>query len=330
MKSRRRLILGGLCAALATAAEPLLAAAPFHGLRVTLLGTAGGPPPHVDQSQPANLLQIGGKSYVIDAGENVGQQVMRAGIPPNKVDVLFITHLHWDHTLGLGYLMATGWMMGRVAPLPIWGPPGLADYVGRENEALKVSEDIFRPQIPNRPELDALYPVHEVDLTQPTEIYHDENVRVTAAPTTHYVLEKGDLHSYGADKAYAYRFDTADGSVTFTGDTGPSTEVIKLAHGSDVLVSEVCDIDSIQQALVATVGRGQKLDALMAHMHDEHLSPEDVGRMATAAGVKRVVLTHFVAGPGANPDGIAAKVRAYFKGDVIAGKDLETIDLPAR
>jgi ribonuclease BN (tRNA processing enzyme) len=310
----------------ATSAQQTPAPSPARA-RVILLGTAGGPPPHADRSQPASLFEVDGKAYLIDAGENAAQQSLRAGVPPNKLDVVFITHLHWDHTLGLGYLMASGWMMGRTAPLPIWGPPGLADYVQREGAALKLGEDIFRPQMLSRPDLQSLYPVHEADVTNATEIYHDDAVRVSATVTTHFDPAHPASHSYGSDKAYAYRFDTAKGSVTFTGDTGPSDAVTALAKGSDVLVSEIVDVDSIRAALVAAGDNGARLDGIMAHMLHEHLGPEAVGRMAAAAGVKTLVLTHFVMGPGAEADSLVAKIRPFFAGKIVVGHDLTSVDV---
>jgi len=311
----------------ATLAQQLPAVPAASGLRLTLLGTAGGPPPHIDRSQPASLLQVDGKSYLIDAGENVGQQTLRAGVPPSRIDATFITHLHWDHVLGLGYLMATGWMMGRTVPMSVIGPPGLSTYVKSETAALGVGEDIFRPQMPSRQALAGLYPVQEVNLAGPAEIFHDEKVRVTAVPGSHFGTVRGAPHAYGVDKAYAYRFDTAFGSVTFTGDTGPSDAVTALAHGSDILVSEICDVDSMRKALVAAEGPGARLDALIAHMQEEHLSPEAVGRMASAAGARKLVLSHFVMGRGVDPQSLVAKVRLFYAGEIIAGQDLTTIDI---
>lgn len=298
------------------------------GLTITLLGTAGGPPPHAGRSQPANLLQVDGRSYLIDAGENVGQQLLRAGMPSARLDAAFISHLHWDHVLGLGYLMATGWMTNRNATLPIWGPPGLAEYVTREEAAVGVGEDIFRAQSPDRPPLQSLYAAHEADLSAPTEIYKDDKVRVTAVPNSHFAVVHGAPHSYGADKSYSYRFDTAYGSVVFTGDTGPSDAVAKLATGADILVTEICDVDSIRKALEQTSGPGAKIDALMMHMQQQHLNPEEVGKLATKAGVKKIVLTHYVIGRDFDPKDFVEKVRAYYpQGEIVVGQDLLKIGI---
>lgn len=313
--------------ALAGEAAPSAKSAPLaaarSGLSITLLGTAGGPPPHLDRAQPANLLQVDGKAYLIDGGQGVAQQLARAGAPSNKIVSAFVTHLHWDHTLGLGYLMAVGWMTNRTAPLPLYGPPGLAEYVDRETAALMQGEAIFRAQSRDRPALRDLYPAKDVDLSGPKEIYADDKVRVTATPNTHFDAVHGEPHSYGVDKSYAYRFDTAYGSVVFTGDTGPSEAVTKLADGADILVTEICDFDSIRTALEQSQGPGGNIDALLTHMARQHLSAEEVGKMAAKAQVKKVVLTHYVMGQGFDPRKFADQVRLFYpRGEIVVGQDL--------
>ena len=327
---RRKFMVALAALGLTMATAPSSLAAPSEPSTgeavITLLGTAGGPPPHVDRSQPATLFEVDGHSYLIDAGENVGQQLVRANMPVAKVGTAFITHLHWDHTLGLGYLMATGWMRGRNTPMPIYGPPGLAKYVGLETKALDLGEAIFRPQTPYRPELATLYPVHVVSLAGPAEIYRDDAVTVTAVPNTHFSVVHAKPHSYGPDLSYSYRFDTRHGSVVFTGDTGPSVAVTQLAKGADILVSEICDLDSIRAAL-EKVQSPDRIQGLMRHMAEQHLSPEEVGKMAAAAGVKKLVLTHFVIGENFNPEDFVAKIRPYYKGEIIVGQDLASIKL---
>ncbi len=295
--------------------------------RIVLLGTAGGPPAHVDRSQPATVLEVDGHRYLIDAGENAGQQLVRAGVPVRDVAATFLTHLHWDHVLGLDYLMATGWMTGRNAPMPIWGPPGTARLIASETAALAEGEDIFRPQSPERPPLASLYPAHEATVGDtPRETYRDETVRVTAAANTHFAVVHAAAHDYGTDFSYSYRFDSKAGSVVFTGDTGPSPAVASLAKGADVLVTEVCDLASIRAALTKTQGP-DKLDLLVRHMAEQHLSPEEVGKLAATAGVRKVVLTHFVAGPGFDPQSMLPAIRASFKGEIVIGSDLAVIPL---
>jgi ribonuclease BN (tRNA processing enzyme) len=331
----RYFLLAG-CSALLAATPALRAqeraapAAPVPaGSRLVLLGTAGGPPAHGARSQPANLLQIEGRSYLIDAGENAGQQLTRAGVLTSRVDAAFITHLHWDHVLGLDYVMATGWMLGRTTPLELYGPPGLAKYVDRQIAAVEVGEDVFRPQSPNRPPLRSLYQVREKTVDAATEVYKDAAVRVTAVANSHFAVLHGADHDYGPDRSYAYRFDTKAGAIVFTGDTGPSPAVTRLAKGADVLVTEICDVDSIRDTMLK-LQPGAKIDALLTHMRQQHLSPEDVGRMATEAGVSTLVLTHYVMGQGFDPENFVGKIRPFYTGKIVVGKDQLVVDVPAR
>ncbi|MBB3954370.1 MBL fold metallo-hydrolase [Novosphingobium sediminicola] len=296
--------------------------------RIVLLGTAGGPPPHLARSQPATLLEVGGKRYLIDAGENAGQQLLRAGVQPSKVDLTLLTHLHWDHTLGLDYLMATGWMLGRSAPMPIWGPPGTRKLVERTASAIGVGEDIFRAQAAARPPLASLYPPREWDVTAPQVLSDADGIKISAVANSHFAEIRSAPHDYGVDKAYAYRFDTPAGSVVFTGDTGPSSALAELAKGADVLVSEIVDLESIRAGLVANGTSGAALDILMQHMAYQHLTPEALGAMASAAGVKKLVLTHFVMGKGGEGESLLAPLRRAFpKGEIILGRDLLEIPL---
>jgi ribonuclease BN (tRNA processing enzyme) len=158
---------------------------------------------------------------------------------------------------------------------------------------------------------------------------------VTAAQNSHFYFASrgpsGDL-----DKSYAYRFDTPSGSVVFTGDTGPSESVAKLAEGADVLVSEVCLCSKGSAAPKADIDRSTVLppDGLDAqedfHMAHEHLTPEDVGTLAARAHVKTVILTHYVPGDDDETDATAftSGVRKTFSGPVIAARDLFEFDLP--
>ena len=292
---------------------------PAQGMAVVTLGTAGGPPPHEGRSQPATLLEVDGHQYLIDAGEGVRYQMRQIGIVRPALDAVFITHLHWDHVLGLDYLMASDWMQGRTVPLPILGPPGAVYWLSRVTASVEVGADIFASQADPRPPIASLFPVQTVASCDPAQVFADDTVTVTAVCNTHFAEVRSADHSYGEDRGLSYRFDTAHGSITFTGDTGPSEALAELAKGSDVLVSEIVDIDSIAAALRAY---GQDNPTLLQHMAHQHLTPEEVGRLATAAGVKTVILTHFVMGSRFNPDDFAAKVKAYFDGEVIVGHDL--------
>lgn len=292
-------------------------------LEIVLLGTAAGPTPRANRSQPSSLLRVDGTTYLIDAGDNVSQQLSRAGGMVTTVEAVFITHMHFDHTLGLGSLMAFGWQNGRARPLPIWGPPGIAEFVAREGSALAISADIFRPQLPPRGQFADLYPVHVIEADAPVEVFRDDKVRVTATRNTHYDSVHREPASYGPDGSYSYRFDTTHGSVVFTGDTGPSENLQKLAERADVLVSEIVDLDSLTVALRRKFGADADIESTIDHMRHDHLTAAEVGRLAQAAHVKKIVLTHFSMGPDFDPAAFVTQIREYYPvGEIVVGSDL--------
>jgi len=158
-------------------------------------------------------------------------------------------------------------------------------------------------------------------------IYQDANIKVTAVENTHFRFEPG-TPPYGKYKSFSYRFDTLDRSFLFTGDTGWSDAVIDLAKGADVLVTEVTSTDDVI-GLMKRNGAWQaktesEQEGWLRHMHEEHVTPEEVGRFAAQAGVKTVVMTHLSPSPDPNDDfaryAIAAK--KHFSGSVLIAKDL--------
>ena len=90
-------------------------------LRATLLGT-GSPPPNPRRRGPATLLALDDERFLVDAGSGVGVQLVQAGLRPFDWPRLFITHHHSDHTIDLGHLLITRWIVGQNAPFEIWGP----------------------------------------------------------------------------------------------------------------------------------------------------------------------------------------------------------------
>jgi len=150
----------------------------------------------------------------------------------------------------------------------------------------------------------------------PFEVYHDDQVRVTAILVDHHQVFP----------AFAYRFDTDDGSVVFSGDTGADTNgnLEKLADGADVLVHEVIDESWVEQKFGETEP-GTQMDALKTHLLTSHTSIADVGRVATNCTVNTLVLNHIV--PGNTPVAHLQMAKGNFTGKLIIGEDLMQIGI---
>lgn len=294
--------------------------------RLILLGTGGGPIARVSRSQPANLLEAGGKTYLIDIGAGTPRQVVRAGVELKAIDAVFITHLHFDHTAGTMGFLALDWMARRQAPVIFYGPPGTRNLVSDTLKALASGEAIFRPELPDLRPMDSIFSGRDLDVTTASEVYRDKVVTVRAVENSHYSTMHLAKTGHGIDRSYSYRFDLPDRSIVFTGDTGPSRAVEELARGADLLVSEVIDLDALKASLrkrQAATGIDQQ--PLIDHMALEHLTPGNVGKLAAAAGVKMVVLSHIATPPGMeaiNVEAILAGVRRHYSGPVRMGEDL--------
>lgn len=344
MIQRRPFAAAAICALLAAASTlPNLAAAAvggpaatarpaIHSTRIVLLGTAGGPVARKFRSQPATLLIVDGRPYLIDAGEGVVRQLAWAGVTPAQIAAIFFTHHHLDHDAGLEPLMGFIWSERNLerhaakspaAPVQIYGPAATKFLVRTSLDFLSVSERTFNSHgvimpLPAR----TMFAAH--DITHDGLVYQDDLIRVTAAENTHYHNLPGTAAYLAGDKSFSYRFDTPARSVVFTGDTGPCAAVTRLAQGADVLVSEVISEKFVEQLTRAIPGQAKKREALAFHMLNEHLIPEEIGKMAEKAHVGAVILTHIVPGLDSETDATAytAGVRKYYSGPVIAGRDL--------
>jgi len=296
------------------------------GTHLVLLGTGGGPVIRANRNQQANLLVVDCTPYLIDAGDGVARQLKKAGFFSYDVQRVFLTHLHFDHTAGIAPLFAFNWVSGRRQPVEIFGPPGTEKVVADGISYFSVSEAIFSPQLPPHPSMRDMVKAHDFQLTGPSVIYQDHNIKVTAVANSHYGELAPERKSYGYDQSFSYRFETPDRVIVFTGDTGPSDATTELARGADILVSEIIDIPAIIAFLERQTNKPQaEILPIVDHMRKEHLAPEEVGKMARAAAVRMVVLSHIV--PGADdedsPQSYISGVAEEFDGPVILGRDLD-------
>jgi ribonuclease BN (tRNA processing enzyme) len=293
----------------AVAAAPLgrlaLRAAPPS--RLILLGTAGGPTPKPNRAAPAQAIVVGDATYVVDCGNGVARQMALAGLRLGSMRCVFLTHHHSDHNADYGTLLLLAWASDLTTRVDTFGPPPLVEMT---RQVLALHDTDIRTRIADegRPPLAPLIAPHEV--TEGGLVFEDDRVRVTAALVEHPPLAP----------AFAYRFDCADRSIVISGDTRPSPALVALARGADVLVHEVMHLPSIE-ALIASEPNAT---TLREHLLASHTTTEQVGRLATEAGVRTLVLSHFV--PGGHPfleDRVwHDAVRPHFAGELVVGRDL--------
>lgn len=157
--------------------------------------------------------------------------------------------------------------------------------------------------------------VHVHEIREPGLVFQDERVKVTSAVVHHPPIAP----------AFAFRFDGPDRSIVFSGDTSMSDAVIALAKNADVLVHEVEDMAMVEKLIRSMPGRNVELG--LKHHYETHTSSEDVGKIAAAANVKKLVLSHLspFADDPALPGRLLQAARAHFSGEIVVGNDLTEI-----
>jgi ribonuclease BN (tRNA processing enzyme) len=312
---------------LALAAVALLAACPAQAEQATrwiTLGTQGGPIPLKTRSQPANLLITSDGDYLIDAGDGVSEQLAKANVSLGQIKAVVLSHLHFDHTAGLFGLISLRWQTSITSPLMIYGPPGTRQLVDGILSSMgpAVEAGYAYPGEIHRPFQPGIAVVEIGDGAS----FDLGSTHVTAVKNTHYTFPPGSADDTRF-QSLSFRFATPGRVIAYTGDTGVSPAVEKLAKGADLLVSEMIDYDGV----VAEIRRESPnmppaaLAGIERHLRDHHLKPKQVGELARTAGVKEVVITH-LSGPELNGSREVDYVRGIgesFSGPAVIARDLD-------
>ncbi|HTS38198.1 MAG TPA: MBL fold metallo-hydrolase [Candidatus Solibacter sp.] len=272
---------------------------------VTLLGT-GTPRPTIKRFGPSILVQAGGENLLFDCGR--GATIRLAQLKVDRIDGLFLTHLHSDHTVGIPDLWLTGWVMGRKTPLRIWGPEGTRSMMEHLEQA-------YAFDIHMRRDVDEMRPAAGIEVQaqdiQPGVVYENGGVKVTA-----FLVDHGPVKP-----AFGYRIDLHGHSVTLSGDTRYSENLIKCAQGTDVLIHEVIDPEAY--AALANGYTQEEKARVLAH----HTTPEEAGRIFTKVAPKLAVYSHIV--PPEVPT-LVQQTRKSYSGPLEVGEDLMAIEIGDR
>ena len=272
--------------------------------KVTLLGT-GNPRPAMSRFGPSILVEAGKEKLVFDCGRGATQRLYQLKISFTEVTGLFLTHLHSDHTVGIPDLWLTGWVMGRDTPLPLWGPEGTKAMMEHLQEAYAFDIHIRR-------DVDTKLPAAGVtviakDIAEGV-VYENAGVKVTAFLVDHAEIKP----------AFGYRVDYGGHSVTMSGDTRPSENLIKFAQGTDVLIHEVIDPEAYGDVVKSDTS--EQMKKIVEH----HTTPEQAGTVFTRVKPKLAVYSHIV--PPDVPD-VIPQTRKTYAGPLEVGEDLMSIEI---
>ncbi|OAB88129.1 hypothetical protein AWH69_04650 [Janibacter melonis] len=319
-----------------------------------MLGTRAGPPVDLHQVGAATALVVDGQTYVVDCGRASVTQFVKAGLRLDSIRGIFLTHLHADHIADYyNFFMLGGHIKNQNGDhierrVPILGPgpagglqpkfgggtaptvnpadptPGTKQMTESLHAAYAYSMNVFLRDM-NVVDIRTLMDVREIQLPgtvtadyldtspdmSPFEIYRDDKVTVTATLVPH-----GPVFP-----AYAFRFDTAYGSVTFSGDTRYSTNLVEMAQDTDILVHEAIGVE----------GAGLP-DATLDHMLQSHVLIEKVGEVAQQAHAKHLVVSHYadLGAPKVDVRGWTRLAQRGYRGRTTVGWDLDRFTLGRR
>lgn len=327
--------------------------------RVITLGTGGGPriwtnadPSVAPRCGIATAVVVGDRWYLIDAGHGAFTQIKRAGLDISQLGGIFITHLHSDHIMDLNSVTIFGMfdLAAKLPEIPIYGPGDRQVLPHTSPRAQNTIEPIF----PDNPTpgvsglFSALMQAHATDLNDrildalrpsPLDVWRPRDILIPSEVGFHpndnpfpeldpWVVHEDDRLRVSATlvvhppiaPAFAFRFDTEGGSVTISGDTRPSENLVILAENTDLLLHEAIDFDWVHATYP---GRNEMELASVDHHRKSHTSPTEAGEIATRANARRLALHHVV--PGNSPRSVFEAAGTTFEGGVLVTDDLDDI-----
>lgn len=274
-----------------------------------MLGT-GTPNADPERSGPAVAVVRSGTAYLVDAGPGIVRRAAAASrrhriqaLEPSRLRLLFLTHLHSDHTLGLPDLILSPWTLERHQPLVVYGPPGTKAMV--EHILAAYSADI-------RNRLDGLEPANETgyrvevhEIASPGRVYRDSVMRVEAFAVPH-----GDWTPH---ESFGYRFQSSDRTIVVSGDARASDAVVRACDGCDLLIHEVYSADRF----LTRPPEWQRYHARA------HTSTTELATLAGRAAPKMLLLYHQLFW-GTTDEGLIHEMRrAGYTGRLASARDLE-------
>lgn len=316
----------------AAMARNTLASLPKDQLHVAFCGT-GSPLPSRDRAAACTAVIADGRVFVFDMGEGSGETLSLMGFPLDKIQGVWLTHLHSDHFEGLGPFTLQRWAGSSAdKPLAIFGPEGVAEITEGYNAVYRI---------------DSTYRIahHGADVVKPSgfgmagtaitpgPVYDAGGVRITAFAVDHDPIKP----------AFGYRVDWKGRSVTISGDTAFTPALAQAAKGTDLYVSELLSprMVKILEESARRAGNTNRAK-ILSDIQNYHISPEQAANVAKSAGVGMLAFTHIVpsvpkplefALTGRAGSRFSGPIKVMHDGDVIsiAGKDkFETQNLLSR
>ncbi|WP_241243070.1 MBL fold metallo-hydrolase [Paenibacillus whitsoniae] len=293
----------------------------FHEhIKVVILGT-GTPRAFYGRAKAGVAVLAGDKALLFDCGGATVDQLIKAGIMPQRISDVFFTHHHSDHNSGFFDVFITSWRThvtadhvfeGRKGPMNVYGPTTTKQIIGKMREAFDFDVNL-RVSYNRSAERGA-----DIQYFESNEgvVYDHGGIRVTAFEVDHKPV----------DPAIAYKIEYNNKSVVISGDTIPVANMVNYSRGADLLVHE-----SYNKAwLDALIAKFPEQTVGLSNPAKYHSTTLEVAEIARAAGVGHLVLTHHIPAPAAIDEAEAAYIAGMqdiYTGRITMARDLMAFDL---
>ena len=269
-------------------------------MKLTILGCHSATP-REHKHTTSQLLEIRGNLFLIDCGEGTQMQLRKSKIKFSRIQHIFISHLHGDHFYGLIGLISTFRLLGRTAPLTIYGPKGIKEIITLQLKLAKSWTD---------------YELHfkELESTVSVPLYEDEHVKVATIPLDHRVYTNGFLFSTKSEKrkikskAIAgldlkpFHFLQLQDGFSIQLENGNTYKNEELTAAPDPPKQYAyCSDTAYNKALIDRVAGVDLLyhESTFLELHKElakktkHSTAKEAADIAQKAGVKKLMLGHY-------------------------------------
>lgn len=250
-------------------------------MRVTILGS-GFAVPSRNRAQTGMLIGTGSENFLIDCGSGVLRRLAQSDYDITEITHVLFTHHHLDHDGDFMALLKAIWLMGK-RELDVLGPTGTEEWLASLLEA---------------------YPYMKGRLNLNITQLRDSG-RVSVGGTV--IEARRNKHALDG---LAYRIETKDASMVFSGDTEPCEGVRKLCEKeTDLLIHECSFPDEEGKAFSG------------------HTTPRGLGGLVRNLPVRKLVLTHFSPIAEGKLDEMSSVIEKYFPGEIVLARDLMVLEL---
>lgn len=246
-------------------------------MKLTILGS-GSPEAYARRASTGYLLEIGDDTILFDCGGGVFDNLVRSGRLPSHITHLFLSHLHTDHMMDYARLVHAAWDEGA-KPLKVWGPSPIArmteGYFGRDGV---LSADLYaRTELQQSQQvwlarggtLPRPWPAPEVVEIKPGFSFSGDGWELTSCEVP---------HAQPAFDCMAFSVTSGAKKFVYSGDAAICDDLEHLSKDADLLLHWCYRLS------------GEEVHPALSEMSP---TPADIARMASRAGAKRLLISHF-------------------------------------